>query len=276
MIIDDLKTIADRERDVDRLFVRNLLKESLQLYVLNFVYSSSWGGRLIFKGGSCLRHFFDLPRLSEDLDFDIDSKDFNSSDFLLEMRDYFIKTWQYRDFDLSMSEKEQSIKLKFPVLEELGLAGKDESKILFLRIDLVRMKNFDRYKVENDVKSTVNFSFLAKRYALPDLFSGKIAAIISRSTVENKILAPRIKGRDYFDLSWFLEKKIKPNMESLEQLTGIKTGRSLREILKRKVVELDLTILKEDLNFLFRDEGFVNTFSSGYREMVLRMIDESL
>ncbi|MEK7127642.1 MAG: nucleotidyl transferase AbiEii/AbiGii toxin family protein [Patescibacteria group bacterium] len=267
MIIDDLKTIVDRERDVDRLFVRNLLKESLQLYVLNFIYSSSWGKRLIFKGGSCLRHFFDLPRLSEDLDFDIDSKDFNSSDFLLEIRDHFIKTWQYRDFDLSMSGKEQSIKLKFPVLEELGLAGKGESNILFLRIDLVRMKNFDKYKVENDVKSTVNFSFLARRYALPDLFSGKIAAILSRG---------RIKGRDYFDLSWFLEKKVRPNMESLEQLTGIKSLQDLREVLKSKVVELDLTVLKEDLNFLFRDKGFVATFSSGYKEMVLRMIDQSL
>jgi hypothetical protein len=37
--------------------------------VLDYIYSAPRYSGLIFYGGSCLAHFFQLPRLSEDLDF---------------------------------------------------------------------------------------------------------------------------------------------------------------------------------------------------------------
>jgi len=44
-------------------------------------------------------------------------------------------------------------------------------------------KNF---KEEISLKSTWDFSFLIKRYSLSDIFSGKLAAILSRETFEGK------------------------------------------------------------------------------------------
>ncbi|MBU0579152.1 nucleotidyl transferase AbiEii/AbiGii toxin family protein [Patescibacteria group bacterium] len=71
MILQSLQKIFDHHQDDSPLYVRNLLKESLQYYVLNYVYNSAYAEQLLFKGGTCLRFCFDLPRLSEDLDFDI-------------------------------------------------------------------------------------------------------------------------------------------------------------------------------------------------------------
>ena len=78
MIIDNLKTVLDQNQNKNSLYLRNLLKEQLQFYLLNYIYTSQYGDTFIFKGGTCLRVCFDLPRLSEDLDFDVeDFSDFN-------------------------------------------------------------------------------------------------------------------------------------------------------------------------------------------------------
>ena len=74
MILDELQLTLDRNRQKNPLYLRNLLKEHLQYYLLNFVYNSPYAEKFLFKGGTCLRFCFDLPRLSEDLDFDV--KDF--------------------------------------------------------------------------------------------------------------------------------------------------------------------------------------------------------
>ena len=51
--------------------IKNILKEYLQYPVLSFIYNDKKYKSMIFIGGSCLRTCFDLPRLSEDLDFDL-------------------------------------------------------------------------------------------------------------------------------------------------------------------------------------------------------------
>ncbi|MBI3559081.1 nucleotidyl transferase AbiEii/AbiGii toxin family protein [Candidatus Gottesmanbacteria bacterium] len=72
MILSDLQTVVTQNKNLaGPSYLRNLLKEILQFYTLNFIYSSRWGKDFLFKGGTCLRICFDLPRLSEDLDFDI-------------------------------------------------------------------------------------------------------------------------------------------------------------------------------------------------------------
>ena len=66
----DLMTdIIDRSDANNKIFKRNLLKEFLQIVVLDFIYSRPDYAEMIFYGGSCLAQCFGLPRLSEDLDF---------------------------------------------------------------------------------------------------------------------------------------------------------------------------------------------------------------
>ena len=268
MIIDSLKKIVDQNREVDPLYLRNLLKENLQYYVLNFVYGSKWGENLLFKGGSCLRMFFDLPRLSEDLDLDFINKDsFVLANFLLDLEKYFSRTLQYKNLQTKLSGKENIIYLKFPLLDKLGLAESGEkTKILFLRVDLAWAVG-KKYKTEISLKSTYDFSFLVRRYSLEDLFAGKIAAILQRTSKEKGGVKPRTKGRDYFDLAWFLEKKITPNFGYLQEIVSIDTQADLKLKLKKKIEALDLKILQDDLMPLFKDKVFVRNFVKNYKRL---------
>src|SRR3990167_1977552 len=71
LLIDRLKTRVSTRTGQNRLWVRTLLKEPIQDYILHFVYNSSKYKQFIFTGGTALRKLYGLPRLSEDLDFDL-------------------------------------------------------------------------------------------------------------------------------------------------------------------------------------------------------------
>lgn len=55
---------------MEKLYQRNLIKDKLQNYILYFVYNSKDFQDLVFTGGTCLRKIYNLPRLSENLNFD--------------------------------------------------------------------------------------------------------------------------------------------------------------------------------------------------------------
>lgn len=267
MILQDLQLIAGQKKEISSpLYLRNLLKEILQLYTLSFIYGSKWGKDFLFKGGTCLRVCFDLPRLSEDLDFDIKNySQFNLGEFLAEINEYFKAKWQFKNFSLKTAGNGQQVFLKFPILKNLGLAGQNESDILFLRLDLSPV-NSNFYTEEISVKTTKNLSFIVKRYSLPDLFSSKICAILKRTFKKGKGDLITFKGRDYFDLIWFLEKKVTPNYQRLESLLG-KNKKNIFKDLDAKVALIKSEYLKEDLNPLFTDNNFVADFCQNYQQI---------
>lgn len=47
------------------------------------------------------------------------------------------------------------------------------------------------------------FSFFVRSYTLPDLFAGKIHALLYRNWKN------RVKGRDWFDFEWYVKNGIK-------------------------------------------------------------------
>lgn len=49
----------------------NVLKEHYQIFALDILYGSSFGGSLVFKGGTALRLVYNSFRFSEDLDFSL-------------------------------------------------------------------------------------------------------------------------------------------------------------------------------------------------------------
>lgn len=268
MLTDDLKTMANRNRGENPIFLRNLLKETLQIYALNFVYTSIFADKFLFKGGTCLRFCFDLPRLSEDLDFDIkDFLDFSLERFCQEIKDYFVKKLQFRDFDLKIAGNKKEIFLKFPVMDKIGLVSdSSESSLLFLRLDLSPIDS-KIFREEISLKTTHDFSFVIKRYSLEDLFASKIAAILKRTFTKGKTGEITFKGRDYFDLIWFLEKDIKVNWERL--LDIIKTD-SKEEVIKQLDSKINMVkeeYLKEDLLPLFGDNKFVDDFVSSFKQL---------
>ena len=72
--------LEKRKEGIPDFVIRNYLKEYLQYPVLEFIYSNRKYKRFIFTGGSCLRICFNAPRLSEDLDFDLDKKEWEKLD----------------------------------------------------------------------------------------------------------------------------------------------------------------------------------------------------
>lgn len=267
MILSDLQSVVAQNKDLaGPSYLRNLLKEILQIYTLNFIYGSKWGKDFLFKGGTCLRICFDLPRLSEDLDFDIKNySQFDQKQFLIEINEYFKTKWQLKNFSIRTAGNGRQIFLQFPVLKSLGLASQNDSDILFLRLDLAPTDS-SFYTEEISVKTAKNLSFIVKRYSLPDLFASKIAAILKRTFKKGKNDLITFKGRDYFDLIWFLEKGVVPNYKRLENIVGKKKKEILAE-LKNKVSLAKPEYLQEDLNPLFSDQKFVADFCQNFKKL---------
>jgi len=265
MIINALKLTYDQNQNKNLLFVRSLLKEQLQHYVLNFVYNSEYAEKFLFKGGTCLRFCFDLPRLSEDLDFDVSNfTKFSFKKFNEELESYFKSKLKYENLSIKISGRNKIIYLSFPILKEIGFPideKKPSENILFLRIDLAPIHG-RFFKQEISLKSTPDFSFLIRRYSLPDLFASKIAAILTRETMEGKNLQPRFKGRDYFDLFWFCQKEVKPNYPYLLSLTKLSSKKEVKKKLNEKlqIATKRKNDLRSDLLPFFENPNFVKDF----------------
>lgn len=275
MIIEELKKIIIEERDkgADPLFIRNALKEYLQVYALYFIYTSaSYQKNLIFTGGTCLRHFFDLERLSEDVDFDY-LQEFNVEQLKNDLLDFFKKKYQYERVEISLKNRKRQILLKFPVLKELGLSQQHESDVLHVKMDIEKNPS-DSYSLQTTSKSKYGFNFAAKHFDLPSLMSGKIHAVLMRDYYTSQGNRPTIKGRDYFDLLWFLKKGIIPNMQRLSEILDKKmTVPELEKRLDEKVI-LCTTKFKNDfqsdLFSLVRNPDVVRDFTDHYGEEYLR------
>lgn len=262
MILDDLKLTLERNKQKNPLYIRNLLKERLQYYLLNFVYNSPYAERFLFKGGTCLRFCFELPRLSEDLDFDVeDFKTFKQDQFISDIQDYFKKTLKYTDFEIAVAGVNKMIYLKFPILTKLGYTinpQKPTENLLNIRIDLAPITGAG-FKKEISLKSSYDFSFLIRRYSLADLYTGKLTAILTRERMEGVKRVPRFKGRDYFDIWWLKEKGIQWNEEYLRSLVPVTSRKQLLSRLNAKIQEAAQRKkeLKQDMLPFFENPSFV-------------------
>ena len=255
----------------------NYLKEYLQYLVLNMLYNHKDYKTLVFKGGSCLRICYGLPRLSEDLDFDYDGK--NTGEILLADLEIYLKQEIEQKYFSEIQTKIQGkgrIYLKFPILKELGLAGKNDSDLLFVKIE-TESNLLPKAKYVLTPISNFGYNFLARNYDLPTLMSGKINAILERMWFKGEKNEIDIKGRDFYDLYWFLQKGIKPNMEVLRKTTGIKTIKKLRKVLEKKIMAVVTPQkLSYDLvNFLPESE-FVRDFSKNYLIIIINLFNKEL
>lgn len=221
MLIDELGKIVAREteRQQSNAYLRNVLKEYLQVYVLNFVYTHpTYAASFIFTGGTCLKHCYDLPRLSEDLDFDLASP-ISTQAIFEEIQYYFHKTMLYPELSASLKQQGRQLLLKFPVLHRLGMAENTESDLLHIKLDLSQVES-DQYRTETTFKTYYDFNYLVTHYDLPSLLSGKIRAVLTRNLFIGTDNREVIKGRDFFDLLWFVERQVVPNRAHLRALLG--------------------------------------------------------
>lgn len=248
-------------KDANPLYVRSLLKEYLQYLILNFIYNSPVYQKLIFTGGTCLRLCFGLPRLSEDLDFDA-LVPLNVKTLAADLKTYFNSYWQYNKLTVGVVNRERQILLKLPVLKSLGLATSSESDLLYLKIDVNVVEKISGTVVKN-VVSTGDFNFVAANFSLETLFAKKISAIFSRRRFWGEANDETVKGRDFFDLIWLLQKGVVPDIAFLDPELGITSKSELMGKLDAKLATVVMRFaadIRRDLLPFVRDTDFVENF----------------
>lgn len=95
--------------------------------------------------------------------------------------------------------------------------------------------------------------------------AGKMLACLERNF--QKGAGATIKGRDFYDLLWFMQQKIQPLEEKLAK-DGRQsyTVRSAVETLSEKIAGLKISDLAEDLLPLFEQRSFIEAWLEGFKE----------
>ncbi len=224
---------------------RNLLLEYLQTQILKELSLSHYNTTISFLGGTCLRFIYQIDRFSEDLDFDLIEK----TNFRIEDLEKELKTkLELKSFSLDTKNKKTEniyiIFFKFKnVLREFGISAPRDEKILIkFEIDF---NPSQKISTESKFVSSFNENFPILVNSKETLFAQKIMAIAFR---------PYQKGRDFYDLVWFLsQKELEPNYEILkEKGLKIQNKKQLIEFLEKQLQKTNLKQAVKDVErFLF-------------------------
>jgi len=257
MVIEELKQIVDLNiNNINKEYSRNLLKEKLQVYVLNFIYTSKYKN-LIFTGGTCLRKFYDLPRISEDLDFNIEDKNFDFEKFQEDLSKYFAEKIGFKKFSLKFNGS--TILIKFPILRDIDFAGPNDSEVLYLKLDFALI---NKGKTDNRTYIKDGFSFIARCYDFNTLFVNKIDAFLNRIYKKGGTQSESYKGRDAFDVVWMVDNGKNKGLDT----------KIITKELKTKIIEKSKRIksdeLFNDLRNFFGDQKFAKQFCDNYQELL--------
>lgn len=236
-----------------RHFKRNLLREYLQYKILEAVFSSRYGQKLVFMGGTAVHIVHGLPRFSEDLDFDnrgLKQDNFRAlvreAENKLSLEGYIIQTGI--SFKGAFSADIKVMKVLF----DEGLSGHQDEKIL-IKLD-TEPQNF-KYAPEQVIIN--KFDVFRRINVVPAgiLLAQKFYAILARK---------RAMGRDFYD-ALFLAGKAEPDFAYLKKRAGIADKETLKSALVKRCAKLDFKLLSRDV------EQFV--FSSEEAKKVLLFMD---
>ncbi len=261
----------------DRQYLINCTKDYLQLYVLEFIYNSQMYRDFIFTGGTALQKCFGLDRMSEDIDIDSPIA-VDHEVFVETIREHFQNKYRYSGLQTSIKGKQKKIYLKFPVLRDLDLSKSNESDQAYVKVEIVGVIS-ENYKTRISVINRHNVNVLVKHYELPDLFAGKLHAVLTRTYFKGSKNEITFKGRDYYDLLWFLNRNVRPNMERLNDLlegSGDSTCSpdELKEQLKQRVHAISAGAFLFDVQHFFQNSSYIKQIAENYKEIVLPLIDE--
>lgn len=224
---------------------KNILAEYLQTQILLVLSSSSFNTRLSFLGGTCLRFIHKANRFSEDLDFDLaEKRKFNIYKLAEEIKNGLEDRGFNLDTKVKKTEVIYIVSFRFKgVLQEFNFdVPKNQKLLVKFEIDFNPAKSI---QTETGFVESFNEKFPLKVNTLETLYSQKIIAITSR---------PYQKGRDFYDLVWFLaQKKLEPNYKLLkEKKFKIKNRGELVDFLEDQVQKSDLKQAAKDVErFLF-------------------------
>jgi len=204
------------------------LREILQEIALLGLWRSKFFEKGAFYGGTALRILYGLDRFSEDLDFSLlqPQPNFDLSRYSKALQTE-MRSFGFEVTAVSKAEKTsravQSVFLKANTLQQLLAieAGKEivrglpKGQVLKIKIEV---DTDPPTGFTTEVKYLLHpIPFSVRSYVLPDLFAGKMHAILCRRWKS------RIKGRDWYDFVWFVSNYPELNLSHLEKRM-IQTG----------------------------------------------------
>jgi len=224
----------------------NLLRESLQWEILAAMHGAEAFREVAFVGGTCLRLMHGLKRFSEDLDFS--AKQSGGVTFLEDLPrglGRFLDSRGFADAEVVLGKSHGAVRslwVRFPgLLKEIGASPMASQKVgIKLEFDLNPPPgaDFAIQVVSSPAMMAVGL------HDLPSLMSGKLHAILARSYT---------KGRDWYDLLWYLGRKVEPNTAFLQSALNQQPSKfcddaaSWKEGVRESVEAADWAAIHRDL-----------------------------
>jgi len=244
----------------------HVVREDLQIIVLKILYDLGMFKIIAFVGGTALRMLFDLQRFSEDLDFSITKK--NGYNFHKLSQDL---QYQLKKYGLAVDVKEndskivQTLMLRFrDILPALSLSPLESQKLsIRIEIDTNPPKG---WQTEISLISKM-YTFTVVHYDTPSLYASKLCACFFRKYV---------KGRDFYDLIWYLGKKVVPNFKLLNNAirqfhpeATMVTAQNFKEFLKEQLAKVDFNYVRKDVERFLVNKEEVSLLDKG---LIIKLI----
>lgn len=198
------------------------LREILQEIALLGLWRSKFFDKAAFYGGTALRILYGLDRFSEDMDFSLltPMDDFDLSAYTTALQ----KELAAFGFDVRIHQRDKSAE---SAVQSAFLKANTLNQLLVIETSEELLKTVHRgqilkIKLEIDTDPPPEFEthtryllqpipFAVRTYTLPDLFAGKMHAILCRRWKN------RVKGRDWYDLVWYAANHPQLHLAHLEQ-----------------------------------------------------------
>ena len=241
--LQQIKKYFPAELHENTIFQKYMIKEYIQLLILDFLSGSAYIKKITFIGGTNLRLVKGIDRFSEDLDFDC--KHFSEEDFIKMTDDilsFLLRSGLRAETRDKPNEKLKAFRrnIYFPeLLFDLNLSAYREERFL-IKIES-QDQRFDYSQVMVNIK---RMGFFFPFPVPPDtvLCSMKISALLSRQ-----------KGRDFYDVMFLLGQTL-PDFDYLSEKCSVKNSFELKEKLHQVAATANLKLKSQDFKHLLFDK----------------------
>jgi predicted nucleotidyltransferase component of viral defense system len=269
--------LIDRFNPTTKAEYVNALKRVLQEFTLAGLWRAGFFEYGAFYGGTALRILYSLPRFSEDLDFTLLKADEEFS-----LKPYFkaiqteLTAW---GFEAEISE---SCKGSETQIESAFIKAKTLLHLVKIEVpkSLLRLTDNELLKVKFEVDTNPPHAFetevkyilqpspaYIKVVSLEHMFAGKLHAVLCRAW------KTRVKGRDWYDMVWFIAKGIAcplPCLESRMRQSGHWKDKAALDketvilLLQTKLKSINLTGAKQEAMLFVDNPSELDVWSADF------------
>ena len=243
---------------------RNAIFEVNQQVILAGLYNGGFFDVAAFYGGTCLRIFHGLQRFSEDMDFSLMASDdkFDFTKYFQPIIDEFAIVG--REVEITKKDKKGFGKVESAFLKD----NTDVYDVSFQTDKSIKIK------IEVDTQPPLNFrteqklllqphSFMTRCFTLPDLFAGKMHALVYRGWKN------RVKGRDWYDFEWYVRHNVPLDFAHLAERVRQFNNEEIGQVefmaqLKDRLASANINQVKSDVLPFVRNPKELDIWSNDY------------